>query len=189
MDFVYVMGDQTLEAWDAMLAEDKWENDLQLSDATQKRIEQAEPQRGGAAFNIADHLEVVPDGERHSPKYKLTFKQFKVLTRDLENVPLQEVPGMIMSILAYVLDMVLLEAPGESYVRLRIENAVLRYPIWTPAILKHKLPSKDGWTWSRRCFSPGRLSISEQASRWRYTTRRSQAADACEMFRSFCTRS
>ena len=139
MDHDYVMGDETLEAWDAMLAEDKWRSDLQLSDATQNRIDQAENQCGGAVFNIADHLEIEPDGERHSPKYKLTFKQFKVHTRDLENVPLPEVPGVITSILAYVLDTVLLDVPGESYVRLRIENAILRYPIWTPPILKSQV--------------------------------------------------
>ena len=54
------------------------------------------------------------------------------------------VPEIIVSMLNYVMNHVLVDVPENSHVRLRIENDVLRYPIWTPPILKSQI-TVDRW--------------------------------------------
>jgi hypothetical protein len=131
MDLEYQLTDEDLDAWDAMLLEGEWDGG---------NYEPLVADQAGAGFdiNIGDHLDIIPNGTRKSPKYGLTFKQFKVTTRDLE-VPSDQVHEGIVAILNYVLDHVLAEVPDDSYVRLRIDNKVLRQPIWTPPILKSQV--------------------------------------------------
>jgi len=107
---------------------------MEMSDDDDSEVEQQ-----GTGINFDDHVVVTEEGSRHSRKFRVDFKRYKVKVNGLQDRDQLTSFSLIPDILQHLLDNVVSKYHDQDKVRVCLEASCLSYPIWTPPTAKSQL--------------------------------------------------
>ena len=107
-------------------------------DETEVIDDASESQQGGG-INLEDNLVITEEGSRHSRKFRVDFRRYKVKAHGLQDRDELASLSLIPDILQHILDNVVSQYRDEDRVRICLEASCLSYPIWTPPTAKSQL--------------------------------------------------